>query len=395
MMDPVTIAAPSRPRLTRVDDAALVGGVSTGLSAHLRWPLITVRLAFVGLAFFGGFGAVLYAAYWILLPVDPAATRPTGRRRVLQVVLGAAVAIGVVVTAAGSPSFLLPTLLACVGGAFLWRQADDGTRRHWSERSVSMVSATAGDRGGVARLAVGALLVVSAIVISLVRADVSSLGTTLSAVVIAAVGLALLTGPWWMRLVRELGDERRERIRSEERAELAARVHDSVLQTLALIQRRADSPREVARLARGQERELRTLLWGDPAARSTTVAGALRDAAAEVEDSYGVTVDVVAVGDAPIVDAGEALAAAAREAMVNAAKHAGVEHVSLYVEIEDGRAVVFVRDRGKGFDPDTVADDRLGLRRSVTERMERHGGTSSVHSAPGEGTEVELEVALT
>jgi signal transduction histidine kinase len=113
-----------------------------------------------------------------------------------------------------------------------------------------------------------------------------------------------------------------------------------------------------------------------------------------VEDSYGVTVDVVTVGDAPIATPGEALAAAAREAMVNAAKHAGVDQVSLYVEIDDGRAVVFVRDRGKGFDPATVGEDRLGLRRSVTERMERHGGTSSVHSAPGEGTEVELEVTL-
>ncbi len=394
MMDDVTAAVPTRPRLTRVDDGAVVGGVSTGLAAHLHWPLRTVRVAMVGLTFFGGFGAVLYAAYWIVLPADPAATPPTGRRRLLQVVLGAAISVAVVVTAASSPSFLLPALLACVGGAFLWRQADDGTRRHWSERSVSVVTAPAGDRGGLARLAVGALLVVSAIVIAFVRADVKSLGSTLTAVLVAAVGLALLTGPWWMKLVRELGDERRERIRSEERAELAARVHDSVLQTLALIQRRADSPREVARLARGQERELRTLLWGDPTARSASVVGALREAAAEVEDSYGVTVDVVTVGDAPIAPSGEALTAAAREAMVNAAKHAGVDHVSLYVEIEDARAVVYVRDRGKGFDPGTVAEDRLGLRRSVTERMARHGGTSSVHSAPGEGTEVELEVSL-
>ena len=394
MMDPVTTAAPTRARLTRVDDGALVGGVTTGVAAHLRWPVLTVRLAFVGLLGFGGFGAVLYAAYWIVLPADPLAAPVKGRRRVLQVLLGGFVAVGVVVTAASSPSFLLPTLLACVGGAFLWRQADDGTRRHWSARSVSVVTAPLGDRTGLARLVVGAALVVAAIITSLVRADVRSLGSTLSAVVIAMVGLALLTGPWWMKLVRELGDERRERIRSEERAELAARVHDSVLQTLALIQRRADSPREVARLARGQERELRTLLWGDPTARSTTVVGALREAAAEVEDSYAVTVDVVTVGDAPVGAAGEALAAAAREAMVNAAKHAGVDQVSLYVEIDDGRAVVFVRDRGKGFDPATVAEDRLGLRRSVTERMARHGGTSAVHSAPGEGTEVELEVSL-
>jgi len=211
----------------------------------------------------------------------------------------------------------------------------------------------------------------------------------------------VITVPWWVRLVRDLGEERRERIREAERAEIAAHLHDSVLQTLALIQRQSDSPREVARLARGQERELRSWLYGaggyrrvgspDDPPLGAGLTDALAAAAGEVEDTYALTVRPVVVGgDLPLDDRLRALVLAAREAMVNAAKHAGVDEVSMYAEVESDEVNVFVRDRGAGFDPDAVPDDRHGLADSVRGRMTRHGGAVRVRSRPGEGTEVHL-----
>ena len=212
----------------------------------------------------------------------------------------------------------------------------------------------------------------------------------LLAVVVVLVALTLILAPWWLRLVRGLTAERSERIRSQERAEVAAHLHDSVLQTLALMQKRVDDPREVAALARRQERELRAWLNGRHASGDATVASALEGAAAEVEDTHGVAVEVVAVGDAPLDARAEALVAAAREALVNAAKFAGDGPVALYAEVAPGRIEVFVRDRGPGFDPATVPDDRRGVRESIVGRMERHGGRAAVHTAPGGGTEIEL-----
>jgi signal transduction histidine kinase len=188
-----------------------------------------------------------------------------------------------------------------------------------------------------------------------------------------------------------LASERAERIRSQERADIAARVHDSVLQTLALIQRNAESPREVARLARGQERTLRSLLYGDRDATGQ-FADELRSAAAEVEDAYAVSVDVVIVGDTPLDPDLAAVAAATKEALVNAAKHSGVTAVSLYAEIEKEQVSVFVKDRGVGFEVDAVADDRQGVRGSIIARVERHGGTARLTSTAGGGTEVELRL---
>jgi signal transduction histidine kinase len=204
------------------------------------------------------------------------------------------------------------------------------------------------------------------------------------------VALALIFAPFWVRLARGLAVERAARIRSQERAEVAAHLHDSVLQTLALMQRRAGDPREVAALARRQERELRAWLNGRREAGEATVALALETAAAEVEESHGVPVEVVAVGDAPLDARAEALVAAAREALVNAAKFAGDGPVALYAEVAPERIEVFVRDRGPGFEPAAVPEDRRGLRESIVGRMERHGGRATVHTAPGAGTEIEL-----
>jgi signal transduction histidine kinase len=205
-------------------------------------------------------------------------------------------------------------------------------------------------------------------------------------------GLALLLAPWASRTLSDLQAERRERIRSQERAELAAQVHDSVLQTLALIQANAADPREVARLARSQERELRGWLYRPASGPVPMLSTVLEQAAAEVEDAHGVPVEVVHVGDLPHAGAVVPLASAAREAVVNAAKHSGASVVQVYAEVEDGTATVFVRDRGKGFDPAAVPADRYGLVESVVGRVERAGGTAKVRSAPGDGTEVQLQV---
>ena len=215
----------------------------------------------------------------------------------------------------------------------------------------------------------------------------------LLAVVVVVVALTLILAPWWLRLVRGLTEERAERIRSQERAEMAAHLHDSVLQTLALMQRRIDDPREVAALARRQERELRAWLNGRRAlGDADTVATCLEAAAAEVEEAHGVAIDVVAVGDAPLDKRGEALVAAAREALVNAAKFAGDASIALYAEVAPERIEVFVRDRGPGFEPERVPADRRGVRESIVGRMERHGGRALVYTAPGEGTEIELVI---
>ena len=197
-------------------------------------------------------------------------------------------------------------------------------------------------------------------------------------VVVAALALGLILAPFLWRLGRNLADERAERIRSQERAEVAAHLHDSVLQTLALVQKRAGDPREVATLARRQERELRSWLFEGPASRNgDSLAAALDAVAAEVEEAHGVAIDVVTVGDHGLDEPGTALVAATREALVNAAKFAGeAGPVAVYAEMEDGGAQVFVRDRGAGFDPESVPDDRRGVRDSIIGRMERHGGTA-------------------
>jgi signal transduction histidine kinase len=193
-----------------------------------------------------------------------------------------------------------------------------------------------------------------------------------------------------VRLFRSLTEERAERIRSQERAEVAAHLHDSVLQTLALVQR-SDDPQQVAALARRQERELRAWLAGRPApGQARTLEAALEAAAVEVEDNHGVPVEVVVVGDRDLDPAVEAVVAAAREAITNAAKFAGGSTVDVYAEATPARLQVFVRDRGPGFDPDAVPGDRRGVRESIVGRMERHGGRARITSAAGSGTEVEL-----
>jgi signal transduction histidine kinase len=392
-MDAMTaVQAPAR-RLCRWPDEGRLAGVAAGIAEHVRVNVRLVRVIFVVLSFAGGLGLALYGAYWIVLPTRDSAHAPR-LPRWLEYTLGAVVAI-IVVAAVGwwlpLGGLFIPSMLACLGGALIWRQATDSERMRLVRLSRSSFGADYSDRTGRLRLAAGAILVIAGAALVLRRADFTALRDGAVAMVVTVAGLALLTGPWWIRLVTQLGAERIERIRSQERADIAAHLHDSVLQTLALIQRNAGSPREVTRLARGQERELRTLLYGERR-REGQLADELRVIAADVEDDYAIEVEAVVVGDAALDEGLAALAAAAREALVNAAKHAGVETVSLYAEVEPHEVSVFVKDRGVGFDVDAVAADRQGVRGSIVARIERHGGRVTVRSSPGEGTEVQMRM---
>lgn len=214
------------------------------------------------------------------------------------------------------------------------------------------------------------------------------------AALVVTIALMLISAPFWLAMVRRVGTERVARARSDERSEVAAHLHDSVLQTLALIQKRSDDPEQVARLARRQERELREWLADDrPSRPDERLADALRAAAAEIEDSHGAPIEAIVVGDTALDERTKALVDAAREALTNAAKFASEGGpVRLYAEIDDGDARVFIDDRGPGFDPDAIPHDRHGVRESIIGRMKRYGGGAEIRSGPGDGTEVELNI---
>jgi signal transduction histidine kinase/phage shock protein PspC (stress-responsive transcriptional regulator) len=390
----VTTAVATPRRLYRRPDRGIAGGVATGIAEHLGVSRRLVRFVFIALAIGGGLGIALYGAYLIVVPTAPDAGKGRLPAWLEYVVAGiaAVAAIGVAATSIPSGGLFVPTLLACLGGALMWRQAAEPDRARLRNLPMSFAVGPTNWQGRV-RLAAGAALVIAGAVLVLARADVTAVRDGLLAMLVTVAGVALLTGPWWIRMAAQLSAERNERIRSQERADIAAHLHDSVLQTLALIQRNAGSPREVVRLARGQERTLRTLLYANRTAAGQ-LGDELRAAAAEVEDAYAVSVDVVVVGDAPLDADLAALAAAAREALVNAAKHSGVEAVSLYAEVEPGEVSVFVKDRGVGFDVGEVADDRQGIRGSIVGRVERHGGSVQVTSSRGAGTEVEMRMPI-
>ncbi|MDQ1744593.1 MAG: hypothetical protein QOE23_2932 [Pseudonocardiales bacterium] len=393
---PVSAEPQHAPRLYRDVHHRVLGGVAGALADHLGLRRGVVRLIFIGLSFSAGLGVLLYGAFWIVLRTPPEdESESTGRSTAQYLVAAVAAAAVLLINAHTLPLgwWFLPSLLACFGAALLWRQASETDRERWRRLSSSSLTASTADRMGWLRIIAGVTLVLTGAVFLLARAGITAAGAGLAAVLVTAGGLALITGPWWLRLVRELSTERRERIRNEERADIAAHLHDSVLQTLALIQRSADQPREVARLARRQERELRTKLYGTGVPNGRFGA-ALHAAAAEVEDTYAITVDVVVVGDHPMDARLDALVAASREALVNAAKHAQVTSVSVYAELEAGAASVFVRDRGTGFDPERTDASRQGIRGSIMGRLQRQHGTATIRSGPGQGTEVQLRVEL-
>jgi signal transduction histidine kinase/phage shock protein PspC (stress-responsive transcriptional regulator) len=395
----VQLAAPP-PRLYRAADGRVAAGVAQGLANHLAVKPLYVRIAFAVLTTFNGFGIVVYLALWAVVPQQPVLDggAPRPRRRVERggALALVAVAAGGLLLARGIPILgnnilLVPLLLAGAGLAVLWSQADKDQRDRWRRMSLFESGEPTGRWMAIARFGGGVVLVAAGVGSFLLLSGTlaaARAGLVAGAAVLA--GLALLTAPLWWRLVADLTEERRERIRSQERADLAAHLHDSVLQTLALIQRHADEPREVARLARGQERELRTWLYRPEDRQQSKLAAALEAVAGEVEDAYVVQVESVVVGDAEVNEHLSALVQATREALVNAAKHAGVGTISLYAEVEPDEVTVFVRDRGAGFDPEQVDADRHGVRGSIVGRMERHGGGATIRSTVGAGTEVEL-----
>ncbi|AJT64955.3 hypothetical protein T261_3285 [Streptomyces lydicus] len=399
-------------KLYRSADGRLLGGVARGLAGHLGLPVSWVRIVFVALFMADGLGALLYAAFWFFVPLGvggvearrPAAgdrkwRRPVRRPDKGQVFALIALLAGASIVASRfqlgrANGYLWPVLLIGAGVALVWRQADNSRRAQWLElgRRKGVLPVVRG-AAGVALVGVG----VTGIVV--LQGSVRHLGSVLQAALAVVVGIALLAGPYLVRIMQDLSEERLMRIRAQERAEVAAHVHDSVLHTLTLIQRSADDPREVARLARAQERELRAWLY-KPEGRGKeedeepgTLAEAVRRTAAEVEDHHGVPIEVVVVGDCPLDDALGAQMQAAREAMVNAAKYGGEGGaVQVFAEVEGRTVFVSVRDRGPGFDLDAVPADRMGVRESIIGRMERNGGTARLRAAPDGGTVVELEM---
>ena len=405
-------------RMRRRRTGRAVAGVAGGLADHLGIGVLWTRMAFALLAAFGGAGVLAYGLLWVFVPqarneTKRAEVSPKEKQQARGLLaMGIGLAVGV-----GALSGMLNGWVASgiavtlVGAALVWREADEQQRRRWTKSGVVGAVVGSGGRSAVVRVLTGAVLVITGIAVFLARSvNLDQMQFALAAVLAALVGVAVLTVPFWLRLVRDLGEERTQRIRTEERAEIAAHLHDSVLQTLALIQKQSEAPREVLRLARGQERQLRSWLYGpsgygrgrpvEGAAaggaggtpEATSLSEAIERACGEVEDQFAVKVQHVVVGDCQLDERLTGLVYAAREATVNAAKHAGVGEVSVYAEVEPETVEIFVRDRGKGFDPETVPADRHGLADSIRGRMERNGGELRLRTAPGEGTEVQLRM---
>ena len=348
-------------RLVRSSDNRVVAGVCGGLGAVLGVDPTVIRLAVIVLTLANGVGFVAYLVALAVLPKEPVATTgptasvrpPSGER---------AVGVGLITLGAlllfGHLDLLLPlgivwaAALSAVGFALVWARTDQASRT----------------RGLLLRSAGGGLLLVVGLGLLFASGGVlSRIGQLGVAVLATGVGVVVLLGPWIMRLLRDLSTERRERIRSEERSEIAAHLHDSVLQTLALIQR-ADAPGRAKTLARRQERELRAWLFDErpPDGHGAADLGAaLAQVVTDVEDRHDVEVDLVLVGNCPLEPRVDALVAALREAAHNAARHSGVTEVSVYVEVQPDRVEAYVRDRGAGFVLDAVESGRLGVRESI------------------------------
>jgi signal transduction histidine kinase len=386
----------------------LAGGIAAGIAAKTGFDVSAVRLVLiVATLFSGGLAAAGYVLCWLVVPAAGAessiGSRALSDKSGIAQAAGLASLIGIglivasIVQAVWLTSLAFPIIVCADGLLLIWRNAPDDEQVVLRRLAGPVLGIGSGARGPhpVRRLLIAAvLLVVGLYAVLNGHARFAAL-KPLAGIVLVMAGIAVALGPWWLRIARDLVDERQARIRAEERAEMATRVHDSVLQTLALIQRRSADPQQVVRLARAQERELRAWLFdgrapGSLDGQAATVADAVRLIQQDVEAQHGMAVDAVTVGDCELDDDLGALLAAAREATVNAAKWSGAEVVSLFAEVEQEAVSLFVRDRGRGFDPDAVPVDRKGLAESVRARVGRRGGVVKIRSAPGEGTEVTL-----
>ncbi|EWS99930.1 membrane protein, partial [Intrasporangium oryzae NRRL B-24470] len=404
----------ARPPLLRQRHGRVIGGVAVGLAEHLGVPVRLVRLVFILTALPFGAGIAVYAFLWATMRAAPEGTIPTspaaapaakpaptsgrldltdvkawlrsGNEAVMLTLLGVAALTVAVAWWLGSTGFnvhlevVLPVIAIVIGAIFFWSQLDDtdvaGSRRQvrWIWLVIGLGLTSLGMVGLLAR-----------------GTNLTELWQVAGAVLASLVGVAVLAAPWILRLWSSLRAEQAARIRATERADIAAHLHDSVLQTLALIQRQSHDATTVARLARAQERQLRSYLY-DEDARAGTVGAALTAAMGEVEDLHGVPVQLVVTGDRPMDEHLDALVKAVREATWNAVRH-GRPPVSAYVEVGPAVVEAFVRDHGEGFDLDAVPDDRAGVRESIIGRMERHGGTARIRRRP-DGTEVELRMPV-
>jgi len=403
-----------------------LAGVCTGIAQHIGVRVLWVRIAMLLFTLVWGAGIAAYVLWWITIPTgdplvaaaeaQPVSAAPlakklaptfgqTERRLSLpaalnlrrEIMIGVALltfAVALMAVRAGwnwQQSWVPPVMLAIGGLAIAWTNA--------SPTSDPIAPAKAWKGPGWVRLLSGLVLVVAGLLVfSGQGTGLHELISVLTAMLIVVLGVALVLAPWWVRLVRATGNERKARIREAERADIAAHLHDSVLQTLTLIRANADDGDTVARLARTQERELREWLYADRPASEDSLATQMRALVAQVEDgSIGKTgvpataIDVVVVGDCPPTDDTAALLSATREALVNAVTH-GRPPVSVYLEVSEASVQVFVRDRGDGFSLAQVSPDRLGVRNSILARMQRRGGSAEIVSRPSWGTEVRLKL---
>jgi signal transduction histidine kinase len=392
----------------------LIGGVASGVAAWRGLNVTTVRIVFVLIALVsGGFCVPFYVVGWLLIPAAGEDTNIASRARSdsagialaagLATLLALVLLVGGVFNDGWFAGWAWPQTVTVAGLALIWRNAspdEQATLRRLVEplsaAGVGPGRGRPGRRSVIRVVLAGLLVVVGAGWLASAKESLALL-RPLGGVVLVIAGIVVLLGPWWLRIARDLVLERQAKVRAEERADISAQVHDSVLQTLALIQRRADDPQKVVWLARMQERELRSWLFEGrapgEAEADVTFAGGVRQIQQDVEARYGVPVEAVTVGDCELDENLNALLAAAREATVNAAKWSGASVISLFAEVEPDSVSIVVRDRGKGFDPSSVPADRKGLAESVHGRMVRRGGTVDVVSAEGEGTKVTLRMA--
>jgi signal transduction histidine kinase len=369
----------------------MIAGVAGGLADTLGVRDGYVRAAFVTLFTIWGLGGILYFLLWIATfdKVEDRDVQPLEASRSI----GLALAFVGFVSLLGSINLWPNTVLVLTAGALAFGTAaiTDPT----SPGPFAAIMSPGVERVSRVRLLLGGvLLVIGVVMFSTAVGQVFEFGIVFLAVFLTGLGILIAFGPWVRRLLTDLSAERSERIRQEERAEVAAHLHDSVLQTLALIQR-SDDPQRMGMLARHQESELRDWLYGTaPLDGVDLVSTALKQAAARVEEDFQIPVDVVTVGDNALNERTKALVAAATEAMVNAAKHSGADRMSLYFEVEEGSVELIVTDQGAGFDPASIPADRKGIAESIRSRVERVGGEAEIESERGEGTEVILRLGL-
>ncbi len=393
--------------LRRGREDRLLGGLAAGLSARTGFDVTVVRTVFVLAGLFSGLGAAPYVLAWLLVPAagadgNIAGKALTDRRGIAQAAALASLLVVVLLIASSLGvgwfgSLASPLVISAAGLVLIWRNAPADEQATLQRLAEPLLGWSRDQRRSriVWRVALASVLLIGGVATLSSGRPSHALLRPLGGVVLVIAAIVVMLGPWWLRIARDLVVERQARARAEERADMAARIHDSVLQTLALIQRRADEPNRVIQLARAQERELRSWLFegrapGSVDGEGSTLAAGVRLIEREVEAQHGVAVEAVTVGDCAVDDDLSALLAAAREATVNAVKWSGADVVSLFAEVEPTSVSVFVRDRGRGFDPAAVPDDRKGLAESVHARMARRGGSATVRTVRGEGTEVSL-----